>query len=172
VLPDDWAAWARTFRRRVLWEPGAATQHVSLGRAEIERLLPHRSPFLLLDHITAVDVEQNAAEAKRMIDPADPIFAGHFPGDPVYPGVLQLEMAGQLGVWLAHRLAEADRDAVSIRLLKLHHAVFASPVHPGEEVTLRAQVLVDDGSAVVVGAQVSGANGIAAVAAMELYRVE
>jgi len=176
VLPDDWAAWTRTFRRRLLWEPAATTQHVSLGRAEIELLLPHRSPFLLIDEITAVDVGQGAAQARRVIDPADPIFAGHFPGDPVYPGMLQLEMAGQLGVWLAQRLAQrlavVGGGATAIRAIKVHHAVFAAPVLPGEEVTLRAQVLVDDGSAIVVGGQVSGASGIAAIAAMELYRVE
>lgn len=172
MLPDDWAAWARTFRRRLLWEPGVSTRQVSLGQTEIERFLPHRAPFLLIDEITAVDTEQGAAQGRRVLDATNPIFAGHFPGDPVFPGMLQLEMAGQLGVWLAHRLAPRGGGTTAIRAIKVHHAVFAAPLLPGEDVTLRAQVLLDDGSAIVVGGQVSGAGGIAAIAAMELYRVE
>lgn len=156
MLPDDWGAWARTFRKRPLWEPGASTAQLSLGRADIERLLPHRAPFLLIDEITALDLDQAAAEARRRIDPDDPIFAGHFPGDPVYPGMLQLEMAGQLGVWLAQRLYAGGEGSGSIRAIKVHHAVFASPVLPGDVVTLRAQIIEDDGMAAIVGGQVTG----------------
>ena len=77
------------------------------GAASIQRLIPHRAPFLLLDEVTALDVAQHAARARRSIDPHDPVFEGHFPGDPVYPGVLQIEMAGQLGVWLTQYLSGA-----------------------------------------------------------------
>lgn len=171
MLPEDWAAWARAFRKRPLWEPAASTVSLSLGREEIERLLPHRYPFLLIDEITALDLDQGAVRARRVVTPDDPIFAGHFPGDPVYPGVLQIEMAGQLGAWLAQRLHGLGDGAGSIRAIKVHHAVFAAAVLPGDEVILRAQVLVDDGSAVVVGGQVSGPRGIASIGAMELYRV-
>jgi len=148
-----------------------STVSLSIGREEIERLLPHRAPFLLIDEITALDLDQAAVRARRVINPDDPILTGHFPGDPVYPGVLQIEMAGQLGAWLARRLREGRDGEVSIRAIKVHHAVFAAPVLPGDELILHARILADDGSAAVVGGQVSGPAGIASVAAMELYRV-
>lgn len=172
MLPEDWAAWGRTFRRRPLWEHAPTTESVSLGRVEIERLIPHRAPFLLVDEITAIDPTQAAATGRRAIDPADPVFAGHFPGDPVYPGVLQLEMAGQLGIWLAQRLRPVGADPVSVRAIKIHHAVFAAPVKPGDEVELRALVLEENEATAIVGLQVIVASGIASVSAMELYRVE
>ena len=171
MLPDDWGAWARTFRRKALWLPATSTTCVSFGRAEIERFVPHRAPFLLIDEVTALDLEQEAAQARRSIDPTDPVFAGHFPGDPVYPGMLQLEMAGQLGVWLAQRLASSPDGGSSIRAIKVHHAVFAAPVLPGDDVEIRAQMLSDDGVTAVVAGQIAGARGVAAVAAMELCRV-
>lgn len=171
MLPEDWAAWARTYRKRPLWVPAVSTVTLSIGREGIQRLLPHRAPFLLIDEITALDLDQAAVRARRVIDPDDPVLAGHFPGDPVYPGVLQIEMAGQLGAWLARRLREDGDGEVSIRAIKVHHAVFAAPVLPGDELILHAQLLADDGSVAVVGGQVSGPAGIASVAAMELYRV-
>ena len=169
MLPENWDTWARAFRKRPLWEPGASTAHVSIGRTEIEQLIPHRAPFLLLDEIDAVDLRQSAARARRVIETDDAVFRGHFPGDPIYPGVLQLEMVGQLGVWLSQRLQ--SEQGVSFRAIKIHHAVFTVPVLPGEAVDVRAQILADDGTTTTVAGQVSGAAGIASIAAMELCRV-
>ena len=87
-------------RRRPFFTPGETTRTVSIGRADIERLVPHRDPFLLVDEITALDLDEKAALGKRVIDPADPILKGHFPGEPIYPGFLMLEMMGQCGLCL------------------------------------------------------------------------
>jgi 3-hydroxyacyl-[acyl-carrier-protein] dehydratase len=169
-LPEDWSIWARGLRRNRLWEEGLSTTIGRWGREEIERLLPHRPPSLLLDEIESLDFEQGAARAWRRLDPADPVFSGHFPGDPVYPGILQLEMMGQLGAWLAQRLKGEER--APIRLLKVHHAVFAEPVCPGERVEVLCQLLDDSGMTAIVAGQVRGKRAVASVCALELCRVQ
>src|SRR5947209_6135966 len=100
--PEELETLIRSATKRLLWQPGPGTRSVAFGHAEIERILPHREPFLFVDAITSIDRDQSCLQGHRAIDPHDPVFAGHFPGAPVYPGVLQIEIMGQCGICLTH----------------------------------------------------------------------
>ena len=140
----------RKHRKRLLFDPDSLTYRINLGRDDIKKIIPHREPMLLLDRITAVDLEMRSIVAERWIDPADPVFAGHFPDYPVYPGMLLLEMLGQAGVALCyflsandHRISD-DAKPVGVRAIKVLGAYFLDPVLPGSHVTLIGSQIVWD----------------------------
>jgi 3-hydroxyacyl-[acyl-carrier-protein] dehydratase len=167
---------AQAGRRHRLFEPETA-QSCELARGEIERLLPHRDPFLFVDRITAVDLAGLAIAGRRRIDPADPVFLGHFPDDPIYPGVLQLETMGQLGLCL-FGLAGAERASVmategtvSVRALKVHHAAFFAPVRPGDELLILAKIIDWNDYTGICAGQLLKDDTICSFGIMEVYFV-
>jgi 3-hydroxymyristoyl/3-hydroxydecanoyl-(acyl carrier protein) dehydratase len=169
---------ARRLRREPVWTAGPATRRVSLGRDAIERLIEHRDPFLLFDRITQVDPKQGALEGLRFVDPADPVFRGHFPGDPIYPGALQIEMVGQLCLCCHHFRSEdtyevaGDSKPRRLRGVQVHSASFLRAIAPGEELTIRALLLAADTLAMTCAGQLVKDGAICAVAVMEAYFVD
>jgi 3-hydroxyacyl-[acyl-carrier-protein] dehydratase len=109
-----------------------------------EDLIPHRPPFLLLDRIVAIEETSLTAETTLRAEEGlwSGVYAGHYPGHPVTPGVLLCEMVFQAAAaYLAHRLRHADAPAqtgVPI-LTRIGGAKFREMVRPGDTVTIVAQ---------------------------------
>lgn len=170
----EWLSDAiRGIRRRPIVADDAGVS-VSVGVSEIARLLPHRPPMLLLDRIDVVDLDARAVRGHSTLRSDDLGFDGHFPGDAVYPGVLLIEMMGQLGITLLHFVGDQTTsvppDAVppSVRATHIHHATFLEPTRPGDELTLHAAVLSND-LTMIAAAQVFTRGALAAYTVAEVY---
>jgi beta-hydroxyacyl-ACP dehydratase FabZ len=120
----------------------------------IQRILPHRHPFLLVDKIVELEPRVRIVGVKQ-VTVNEPFFAGHFPGAPVMPGVLQIEALAQVGAILALREFE-DRDAKIPFFSGIENARFRRPVVPGD--TLMLEV-----TALRIGTKVQKMRGVARV---------
>lgn len=105
--------------------------------AALVALLPHRPPFRFVDRVTAC--EPGASVAAMWVPTADEaFFAGHFPGNPLVPGVVQIEALAQAG---AVAVLSDERYAGRLPLLGgVDDARFRRAVHPGEQMTLEVQM--------------------------------
>ncbi len=112
---------------------------ITLNINQIKQYLPHRYPFLLIDAVEDVVVGESI-KARKCVTGNEPFFAGHFPGNPVVPGVLQIEAMGQAGAMLGLLSgAKLDKDS-SIYVVKITDARFRRPVVPGDVMSLTATV--------------------------------
>lgn len=141
------------------------------GRDDIKRILPHREPFLLVDRLTGIGFDEEVIAGSRFISSDDPIFAGHFPDYPVYPGCLEVEMIGQLGLCLHYFLnsrstaVPSEDQPMKVRATRIVGAYYLAPVLPGREVTLIAKKLeYDEYFATMIGQVV--ADGVVACTAI------
>jgi beta-hydroxyacyl-ACP dehydratase FabZ len=106
---------------------------------EIIKILPHRYPFLLIDRILEVELDQKIVGIKN-VTVNEPFFQGHFPGAPIMPGVLIVEAMAQLGgAFLLER--EADRDKKWVFFTGIDNARFRKPVRPGDQLRLEIAVV-------------------------------
>lgn len=147
--------FARMMRKEVrhidvqspVYNPGAAPLIDING---IRRLLPHRYPFLLIDKI--IELDKKHAVAVKNVTVNEPFFVGHFPQEPVMPGVLQIEaMAQTAGVLVLNQVE--DPEAYSTYFLKIDNVKFRQKVVPGNTLLLSVSLMTEirRGCAVVKG---------------------
>jgi 3-hydroxyacyl-[acyl-carrier-protein] dehydratase len=115
----------------------ANTTHgtVIFNLKDIAKILPHRYPFLLVDRIVHLDLEENTIVGQKNVTANEQFFQGHFPGVPIMPGVLVLEALAQTGGILVHQKGHKGKIAV---LLNINNAKFRRPVVPGDVLMLHA----------------------------------
>ena len=112
--------------------------------SEIQRLLPHRYPFLLVDRVVELEPNKRILAYKN-VTANEPFFQGHFPGRPVMPGVLVVEAMAQAGGLLTQLSKSTDDDPEqAFYLVKVDNAKFSRMVVPGDrlelEVVLKRQI--------------------------------
>ncbi len=102
---------------------------------EIARILPHRYPFLLVDRIIQLNLEENTITGLKNVTANEQFFQGHFPGVPIMPGVLVLEALAQTFGVLVHQKGYNEKIAL---LMTVNNAKFRKPVVPGDVLHLHA----------------------------------
>jgi len=121
-------------RRRTVLSRKAPTVDIR----KIHRILPHRYPFLLVDRVVEIEGSRRVVGLKN-VTINEPFFQGHYPGDPIMPGVLIIEALAQVGgVLLSQELEHKGRVAV---LLSLDKVKFRRAVRPGDQLVLEAEAI-------------------------------
>ncbi len=107
---------------------------------EIERLLPHRYPFLLVDRVVEFEKDKRVLAYKN-VTCNEPFFTGHFPGHPVMPGVLVVEALAQAGGLLTQLSRDPGAgDGQTFYLVKVDNAKFSRMVIPGDKLELEVEL--------------------------------
>lgn len=111
---------------------------------EIQNVLPHRYPFLLLDRVLEIDPGKSILAAKN-VTINESFFQGHFPGRPIMPGVLIVEAMAQAGGVLVYKSTKTDDNVVYF--MTIDRVKFRKPVIPGDTLHLDVRIIQNKGKA-------------------------
>ena len=116
---------------------------------EIQKILPHRYPFLLVDRVDTLE-KGVSIEAYKNVSISEPIFQGHFPDHPIYPGVMIIEGMAQAGGVLAFQSsATEDQEEMAnkvVYFMSIDKAKFRAPVTPGDKLVYKLTVIKQRGA--------------------------
>ena len=114
----------------------------------IQKILPHRFPFLLIDRVTELVANESLTGYKN-VTIGEQIFQGHFPGHPIYPGVMILEGMAQAGGILAFESMDMTEEEAAnkvVYFMSIDKAKFRNPVRPGDRLEYRMRVVKHKGA--------------------------
>ena len=115
---------------------------------EIQKILPHRYPLLLIDRVTEVTNNEKLLGFKN-VSIGEQVFEGHFPGHPIYPGVMILEGMAQAGGILAFKsmdMTEEEAAEKVVYFMSIDKAKFRAPVRPGDRLEYEITVIKNKGA--------------------------
>ncbi len=137
---------------------------VSIGPDEVLKRLPHRYPFLLVDRAENY-LEGDSIVGIKCVAASEPHFPGHFPDNPVMPGVLIIEAMAQTGALLMSKTLNADISKTVIYFIGVDKARFRKPVRPGDVLEMPVSIVKQsrgifkfEGEARVNGVKVADAS--------------
>jgi len=119
---------------------GTAAAQADIDITEILARIPHRYPFLLVDRAEDYRPHESIIGIK-CVTVNEPFFVGHFPGNPVMPGVLIVEALAQSGAVLMSKSLNADVEGKTIMFMSVDSARFRQPVRPGDVLRMHVEVL-------------------------------
>jgi 3-hydroxyacyl-[acyl-carrier-protein] dehydratase len=108
-----------------------------VNRSEIEQCIPHRDPFLWLDEVT--EISSSRIVARKHLSEQLPVFQGHYPNFPVFPGVLQCESCFQAGAVLISRLVPTGTNEVPV-VTRVNNVQFRRMLRPGETIEIEVEL--------------------------------
>ncbi len=116
---------------------------------EIQKILPHRYPFLLVDRVTELKVGEYI-EGFKNVSISEPVFQGHFPDHPIYPGVMIIEGMAQVGGVLAFKSmdlkSQEEIENKVVYFMSIDKAKFRAPVTPGDQLVYKINVIKNKGA--------------------------
>ena len=107
---------------------------------QIQALIPHRYPFLLVDKVVAIDYEKRTIVATKNVSINEPFFQGHFPSQPIMPGVLIFEAMAQAGGVLTQLTLGRDAQSKLFYMVKVDKARFSKQVVPGDVLEMHVEI--------------------------------
>lgn len=119
-------------------EPGTRIDDIDIGG--VIRCLPHRFPFLFIDAVREIVAHERAVGIKQ-VTINEPYFQGHFPTDPIMPGVLLIEAMAQTAAVLVITSAGPGNEGSRVYFMGVDEARFRRPVRPGDQLRLEIVIL-------------------------------
>ena len=116
------------------------TLQLPIDITQIQELIPHRYPFLLVDKVVELDVDTKQIVCQKNVSYNEPYFQGHFPGRPIMPGVLIIEALAQAGGVMTQLTLGRDAQSKLFYMVKVENARFNKQVVPGDVLMLHVQM--------------------------------